>query len=152
MNKTLPLVTFAVGLSLGAWWGLHQAAPLVVTRAVSPFPTPVGAPNVGIDAAALRAIVRDELAIALRGKEDARPPSAQAPKAPTSPETLAKQREAQMEIDTLIAGGVWGNEQRFAFQQKISLLDPDQRDHALQELVTRLNSGALKVETNGPPL
>lgn len=155
MNKIAPLLALVVGCVLGAWWGLHQAAPEApsVDRPPQVEQTSSAASMpVTINATVLRAIIREEISAALRSKEQARPAESEAIAAPASPELLAKRHEAQEDIDALIGGGVWGNEQRVEFQQKLLLLDPDQRDHAMQELVTRLNSGALKVETNGPPL
>lgn len=157
MNKIVPFVTLAVGLGLGAWWGLHQVAPEAAPVAMRPVMQLTNSANlpgslVGIDVAALRALLREELAAVLRSKEGIKPASSQAQAAPVSPETLVKRREAQADVDALIAGGVWGDEQRFDFQQKILLLDAEQREHAMQELVIHLNGGALKVETNGPPL
>ncbi len=155
MSKIAPLLTMVVGCVLGAWWGLHQAAPEALS--VERLPPDAQAASVAsmpvaVDAPALRAIIREELSAALRSREKATPAEPEAVAAPASPELLAKRHEAQEDINALIGGGVWGNEQRVEFQQKLLLLDPEQRDHAMQELVTRLNSGALKVETNGPPL
>ena len=45
-----------------------------------------------------------------------------------------------------------GNEQRFNFQQKLVMLDPEQREHAMEQFATALNNGTLKVTTDGPPL
>jgi hypothetical protein len=72
--------------------------------------------------------------------------------APASPETVAKRREAEEQIDAMLAAGTWGNEQRFNFQQRLVLLDAEQKDRALQQLTTAINSGTLQVSTNGPPL
>lgn len=155
MSKIAPLLTLVVGCVLGAWWGFHQAAPevapVIPARPVEQTARAQSMP-LAIDASALRAIIREELSAALRSKEQTRPARLEAVAAPASPELSAKRREAQEEINALIGGGVWGNEQRVEFQQKLLLLDPEQRDHAMQELVTRLNNGTLKVETNGPPL
>jgi hypothetical protein len=52
----------------------------------------------------------------------------------------------------MVAGGVWGNEQRIQFQQRLAVLDPQERDRALQQLFITLNQGALKLQTGGPPL
>ncbi|HEY6922626.1 MAG TPA: hypothetical protein VI653_04095 [Steroidobacteraceae bacterium] len=158
MNKIVLLPTLAVGCVLGAWWGLHQA-PQGPTPDVAVRPSPEAArtanmpgPPSAIDVPTLRAILREELSVALRTKQQAGPAGAQAAEAPVSAEMVAKRREAQVDLNASIGGSVWGNEQRFEFQQKVLLLDPEQRERVMQELVTRLNSGALKVETDGPPL
>ena len=64
----------------------------------------------------------------------------------------AKRRDAQADIEGMVAGGVWGNEQQIQFQQRLAVLDPQERDRALQQLFTSLNQGALKLEAGQPPL
>ena len=52
----------------------------------------------------------------------------------------------------MLARGTWGNEQRLSFQQELIVLDPEQRERALQQITTAINTGALLVSTDGPPL
>ena len=153
MNKIIPVFTLALGLGVGAWWGRHQAAPeapvVVGVQPASPIApaAPTGAAS--IDMSALRTVIKEELASALGSKEGAR--TGGSPELPSA-ESLAKRREAQADIDAMVAGGVWGNEQRVDFQQRLSELGPEERERALHQLVTGLNQGTLKVETDGPPL
>jgi len=69
-----------------------------------------------------------------------------------SPERLAQRRAAQEQIEPMLARGTWGNEQRLSFQQELIVLDPEQRERALQQITTAINTGALLVSTDGPPL
>jgi hypothetical protein len=98
---------------------------------------------------ALRAMIREELASALAAKGGADQPVAIA-QPPPSPELVAQRRDAQTQINALVAGGVWGNEQRINFRQKLGVLDAEQREEAMQQLFSGINSGAIKVD--GPPL
>jgi len=43
-----------------------------------------------------------------------------------SPELIAQRREAVQDIQAMILTGEWGNTERAQFQQKFSLLDPEQ--------------------------
>jgi hypothetical protein len=157
VTKILPFGTLIIGLGLGAWWN-HQpvapaAAPAVAAQPAvhlaSWVPSPPAAPA-GVDPVALRAIIREELAAALSNEVD-RKPTAEPASTVVSPEIVAQRRDAQADIDALVAGSVWGNAQRANFQQRLSLLDPEQREHAMQELISGINSGALEVKTDGPP-
>jgi len=152
MNKLMPVVALAFGLAVGAWWGHHQASPQIPPFVAVPPAIPVApaAPIVmaSVDMSAVRKVIKEELASALGGKEGAR----SAPSPELSPESVAKRHEAQADIDAMVAGGVWGNEQRVGFQQRLAELGPAERERALQQLVTNLNQGALKVDTDGPPL
>jgi hypothetical protein len=98
---------------------------------------------------ALRTMIKQELTAALGAREGAKPAN---PPPPPSPETVAKRREAQADIEGMVAGGVWGNEQRIQFQRRLAVLDPQERDRALQQLFIGLNQGELKLQTGGPPL
>jgi hypothetical protein len=68
-----------------------------------------------------------------------------------SAETLARRGEAVQAIDGMLTKGVWDNNQRHSFEQKLMLLDPTQREHALQQLATGINSGAIRIRTGGQP-
>jgi hypothetical protein len=102
-----------------------------------------------IDMSALRTMIQQELTAALGAREGANPAN---PPPPPSPETLARRRDAQADIEGMVAGGVWGNDQRIQFQQRLAVLDPRERDRALQQLFISLNQGALKLQPGGPPL
>jgi len=110
----------------------------------------------------LRALIREEMVAALAarvgsgtagGASDTNSPGAPAPARDiVTPEKLSQRREAQEQIETMMSQGVWGNEQRLSFQQKLVLLDPEQRERALQQITTAINNGTLQVGTDGPPL
>jgi hypothetical protein len=154
MYKALSIVTLTLGLGIGAWWGHHQAR---VAASVAEVPSPtlyapataIPAVAASIDMSALRTMIKQELTAALGAREGVKPAN---PPPPPSPETLAKRRDAQADIEGMVAGGVWGNEQRIQFQQRLAVLDPQERDRALQQLFITLNQGALKLQTGGPPL
>jgi hypothetical protein len=155
MYKVLSIVMLALGLGVGAWWGNQQAPTLAapIAEATSPTPyalrTTLPAVAASIDMSALRTLIREELTAALDAKGGTKPANVPPP---PSPETLAKRRDAQADIEGMVAGGVWGNEQRIQFQQRLAVLDPQERDRALQQLFTSLNQGALKLEAGQPPL
>jgi hypothetical protein len=52
----------------------------------------------------------------------------------------------------IIAGGQWGDGERIRFHQQLAQLDPVQREQAMQNLVQAIDSGSLKVATEGPPI
>ncbi len=155
MYKVLPIVTLTLGLGVGAWWGQHQARVGAPSVAEVPSPAPdapamaIPAVAASIDMSALRTMIKQELTAALGAREGAKPAN---PPPPPSPETVAKRREAQADIEGMVAGGVWGNEQRIQFQRRLAVLDPQERDRALQQLFIGLNQGELKLQTGGPPL
>ena len=162
MTKIMPILTLAAGLGLGAWWGHERASPPAVAGGVpAAAGTPVAmrltdrpnalAPPATPDLSALRAMIREELASALAAKGGAGQPVAPpAQQPPPSPELVGQRRDAQAQISALIAGGVWGNEQRINFRQKLGALDAQQREEVMQQLFSGINSGAIKVD--GPPL
>jgi hypothetical protein len=159
MTKIMPILTLVVGSGLGAWWGQQQVAPAVVARGVpaasgstltmqlSDRPQAVAWPA-SPDLSALRAMIREELASALAGKGRPAPVVAET----ASPELVAQRRDAQAQISALIAGSVWGDAQRINFRQKLGVLNAEQREQAMQELISGINSGAIKVDDAGPPL
>ncbi|MBS0416518.1 MAG: hypothetical protein JSR66_02310 [Proteobacteria bacterium] len=148
------VVSVAAGMALG--WGLqplNSAAPIGKPSARATGVCEQRAPDKDIDVAAIKAIVRDELASALgRPSQVGALTQPASPRQPVSPQILAQQREAAETIDALIAGGIWGEEQRRAFHQKLLMLDSQQRRHALKQLMTGINSGAIHVTVSGPPL
>jgi hypothetical protein len=110
--------------------------------------------SAAIDVAQLRAVLREELPIALAADHGNRQPVVNTVKAPVpaSPELVAQRRDALQEIDAMISGGQWGNEERHAFQERLALLDPEQAERALQQVVRGLNEGTIEVTSDGPPL
>jgi hypothetical protein len=104
-----------------------------------------------LDAAQIRAMMREELAGALARQQPGAAPSAKADQ-PVSPEIQRKSQQAVQEANALIAGGVWGDEQRESFHQKMAYMSAAQQEEALQRLVQAIDGGSLKISTIGPPL
>ena len=159
MNKLIAISTLVLGFGLGAWC-VHQAESTETPASVANACTPAlikREPGLSVgradgDSAALRALIREEMTAVLAGKTVDGPAAVATVQANVSPETQSQRREAQEQIDTIISQGVWGNEQRLSFQQKLVMLDPEQKERALQQLTTAINNGALQISTDGPPL
>lgn len=166
MNKLVLIgVTLAVGIGMGTLLDRHlnpardgieasaegnaPSAPLQGTLSV---PGTSGTSAVTFDIEPLRAMIREELALAsskLQTKPDARPVAASGAEVnEASPE---QRRDSLQAVDTLINSGHWGDEERNTFHQRLAALDPQQREQAMQQLVQALNSGTLKASTVGPP-
>ena len=159
MNKLIAVGSLMLGFGGGAWWNYHSGSTdcaASVAHAESPAATrrepSLSAGRVDTDPSVLRALIREEVAAAVTAKVGSGPASPTRVQNAVSPEKQAQRREALEQIDALVAGGVWGNEQRLSFQQKLATLDPEQREHALLQAVSALNSGSLKITTDGPPL
>ena len=163
MNKLIAISSLVFGFGLGAWSGYHvgsaESADSVAhtdTLALVKREAGLSAGRADVDPGLLRALIREEksAALAARGgnellnKADAPIPAKDA----VTPEKLAQGREAQEQIDAMLSQGVWGNEQRLSFQQKLVVLDPEHRERALQQITTAINNGTLQVSTDGPPL
>jgi len=152
------VVALAIGGGLG--WTLHSPDPIATPLAAAPRSAAplVAATSVAsgtaIDAGLLRSVVREELAAALANQHDGRTSVDSAAKiAPAaSPELVAQRQEAMRDIESMVNGAEWGNEQRLGFQQRLALLAPDEAQRMLQQVVTELNQGAIRVTTDGPPL
>jgi hypothetical protein len=159
MKTLIAISTLVSGFCLGAWW-VHQSGSSEPSESpvVASNPTPIEREpsmpgRAQVDMSTLRALIKEEMTAVLAaksGNDHATAPAVVG--APVSAETLAERREAQEQIGTLIAQGVWGNEQRQNFQQKLVMLDPEQRERALQDLTTGINNGTIQVNTDGPPL
>jgi hypothetical protein len=108
----------------------------------------------GVDAAQIRAMMREELAGALARQQPG--PGGTAPTAkadePPSPEIQRKSQQAVQEANALIAGGEWGDQQRESFHQKMAFMSATQQEEAMQRLVQAIETGSVKVSTIGPPL
>src|SRR5215472_491372 len=99
MTKILPILTLAVGLGMGVWWGHQRAAPPAVAGGV---PAAAGTPvtmrltdrpdavvlPTNPDLSALRAVIREELASALAANRGAGQPVATLAQPPPSPELV----------------------------------------------------------------
>jgi hypothetical protein len=166
MNKLIAIGALTLGVGLGAWGGYQvgsvesSAAAAGIDRAPMTRES-LSAGRAAVDSAALRALIREEMAAALavRSGSGAAAPQAEAARAATgarkeavSPEILEQRRDAQQQIDTIVSQGVWGNDQRLSFQQHLVKLDPEEKERALQRITTAINNGALQVSTDGPPL
>ena len=162
MNKLIAMGALVVAFGSGTWCG-YTVAPATETASatLNSIPALVNRDRslvegrADVDSSALRALIRQEMDSALAAQPHAAAAAgskAAGSPAPASPETVAKRREAEEQIDAMLAAGTWGNEQRFNFQQSLVLLDAEQKDRALQQLTTAINSGTLQVSTDGPPL
>jgi hypothetical protein len=159
MNKLIAVGSLMLGFGGGAWWN-HHSGPTDCAASMAHVETPaatlrepgLSAGRVDTDPSVLRALIREEVAAAVTAKVGSGPASPTRVQNAVSPEKQAQRREALEQIDALMAGGVWGNGQRLSFQQKLATLDPEQREHALLQAVSALNSGSLKITTDGPPL
>jgi hypothetical protein len=159
MSRIIPIVTLILGLGVGAGWGYHSGA--AVSRGdvmVAPEAPPVAqaeavtvATSVNNVEAAQCTAFRQELTKALASHKDGPGDRAAAAPAVVSAEDVAARQAAQTDIEALVAGNVWGNEQRSEFRAKLAMLDSEQQKLVMQNLVLALNSGAMKLQTNGPP-
>jgi hypothetical protein len=151
MNRTIVICAVSLGVGLGAGWALRPAAPASEPPLGAQSSAPaLGAPMAqlapaSVDLSAMRALIREELAGAADGKRGNAQPASEQPGSPVSAETLARRGEAVQAIDGMLTNSVWDNDQRRSFEQKLMLLDPNQREHALQQLATGINSGAIRI-------
>jgi len=152
------VVALTIGAGLG--WTLHSPDPIATPVAAAirfASPTTAATPatsGTAIDVGLLRSVMREELAAALANQRNdgTSVGSAQKTVPPASPELVAQRQEAMREIESMVNGAEWGNEQRLGFQQKLALLAPDDAQRMLQQVVTGLNQGTIRVTTDGPPL
>jgi hypothetical protein len=158
-------VTLAIGIGMGTLLdrnllnsresvadGADGDIPSAPLQGTLSLPGSTGTSAVTLDIEPLRAMVREELALAsakTQGRPDGR--SVAAPSAQINEATAELRRDSLQAVDTMISSGQWGDEERNAFHQKLAVLDPQQREQAMQQLVQALNSGSLKVSTVGPP-
>lgn len=158
MIKATLLCVTSLAVGTGVGWQLHGDAELPAPRTLASAPTSqpsmsrpaFASPTNTLDIEQVRAVLREELAALAKNRPgQATPVLAQQP---ATPELVAKRRVAAEEIETMIRGGSWGNEQRMAFHQRIGMLDPEQGARMLREVTIALNNGTLQVSTNGPPL
>jgi hypothetical protein len=171
MNKLIAISSLVLGIGVAGWCGYQIGfvrSPAPVAKADGPALTKLvpglSAGRADVDSAALRALIREEMTAVLAractslptaasaGKAGASPAGSTPAQAAASPELQAQRREAAEQIDALVAQGIWGNEQRMSFHEKLATLDPQQREHAMEQFATAVNNGTLKVSTDGPPL
>ena len=174
MNKLIAIGILVGGLGAGGWSG-YQLGSVGSAGSDEP-PAKAEAPaltklvpglsqgRADVDSAALRVLIREEMTAALAkaggslptatppGKSGGAPPASAPAQESVSPEVQAQRREAMEQVNAMVVQGTWGNEQRMSFQEKLSMLDPQQRDQAMQRFATAINSGSLTVTTDGPPL
>jgi hypothetical protein len=163
MLKIGVLCTLCIGVGAGIGWSSRSttstgnldscAQGLVESQPARPIWGSAVA-SAPLDATQLRAVIREELAAARSDKGGDRDVAAIAAvsQPPASAATLTERREAMQSIDSMVASGQWGNEERFGFQQRLMKLDPQQAELALQKVLVALNTGAIRVHTDGPPL
>jgi hypothetical protein len=160
MNKFVLLgVTLTAGIGMGALLDRNLFNPSHAALEVSPplqgtlsVPGTSVTSAVSFDIEPLRAMVREELALASSKAQAKSGASSSVPQpAPVAEASSEQRRDSLQAVDTLISSGHWGNEERNTFHQKLAVLDPQQREQAMQQLVQALNSGTLKASTEGPP-
>jgi len=152
-------VIAGVSVHLTRTAGPTPAVPRLETQHTGTVPQtiPFQTQNVGsagLDAAQIRAMMREELAGALARQQPGPggSPAAAKADAPVSAEIQRKSQQAVQEANALIAGGEWGDEQRESFHQKMAFMSAAQQEDAMQRLVQAIDSGSVKVSTLGPPL
>jgi hypothetical protein len=168
MSKLVEISAVVLGIGLGAWSGYQLGSTRsAASMAHADMPTlekreaGFSAGRAGTDPDKLRALIREEMSsvLAQQGWRSPEAPSSGADKGAASsagedgsPERVAQRREAQEHIEAMLAQGTWGNEQRLSFQRELIVLGPEERERALQQITTAINTGALLVNTDGPPL
>ncbi len=150
----------SVFVGIGAGWALHgtgsadtreSATPATAQIAQLPVPQPETGAQSALNLADLHAAIRDELAAARSQSANERQaaPAAKG-NAPASAEVIAQRREAVQDIQAMIATGEWGSTERALFQQKFSMLDPDQARQVLQQVTMGLNNGTIHSQLDLP--
>jgi septal ring-binding cell division protein DamX len=157
MYKIIVVCAVSLSVGLSAGWALHSTAPSSVPSVGAQPVTPAaGAPvaplaSASVDMSTMRAMLREELAGAAADKRSEAEPASAQPANPASVQTLARRDEAAQAIDGMLAKSVWDANQRRSFEQTLMLLDPNQREHALQQLATGINSGAIRIHFGARP-
>jgi hypothetical protein len=169
MNKLIAIGILVSGLGVGGWSGYQlgsvgtdEPPAKADAPALTKLVPGLSPGRADVDSAALRVLIREEMTAALaragsslpppQGKSGAAAPASTPVQETASPEVQAQRREALEQVNAMVVQGTWGNEQRMSFQEKLSMLDPQQRDQAMQRFATAINSGSLTVTTDGPPL
>jgi hypothetical protein len=161
MVRLWSFCALSVVMGAGIGWALHgsnsadanesaASAPARVAQLVLSQPPPASAS--GLDLAQLHAAIREELAAASQSPVASKQTATTATKenAPASAELIAKRREAMQDIQTMIASGQWGENERAEFQQKFGMLDPEQARQSLQQVLIGLNNGSIQALTKVP--
>ena len=155
MNVSLPLVLAAglvVGFGAGALVprpgpGPVSSSPPVATRSVERVERCVAAGLSDADVARLR----DEVITAVQGElavADGPAAAAPVPAPPTAEQTEAVKSGLQL-VKTAIEHGRWTEDDAAALRLQFSAMTDEGRDGALSQLAMAINSGRLKLETQG---
>ena len=112
--------------------------------------TPVSA--VTLDADQMRAIVREELALAATRTQAVDRRAPQAKPAPVNSASTQEQHQAAVRAEAIIQTGQWGNAERSDFRQQLGLMSPEERERVTQQWIQAMESGSVKVSTTGPML
>jgi len=145
-------------IGIGAGWALHGSGSADTNESATPGTAPIAqlvlpqqqmAVQSGLDLAQLHAAIRDELAASRSQSGNERQAAAKG-NAPASPELIAQRREAVQDIQTMIATGEWGDTERAQFQQKFSILNPEQARQVLQQVTMGLNNGTIHSQVDMP--
>lgn len=160
MVRSWSVCAVSAVIGIGAGWALHgsgsadtneSAAPGTAQVAQLLVPQPQAEAQSGLNLAQLHAAIAEELAAARSQSANERQAAAAAKAtAPASPELIAQRREAVQDIQAMIATGEWGNTERAQFQQKFSLLDPEQARQVLQQVTMGLNNGTIHSQIDLP--
>jgi hypothetical protein len=146
-------------IGIGAGWALHGPGSADTNESATPgsaqvaqlvLPQPQAAAQSGLDLAQLHAAIREELVASRSQPANERQVAAAKANAPASPELIAQRRAAVQDIQAMIATGEWGDTERAQFQQKFSLLDPDQARQVLQQVTMGLNNGTIHSQIDLP--
>lgn len=165
MSKIAYIGGVVLAVCAGVGWALHGSNSANDSGATAGVQAPqlqnaftkTGPAAPSIDAVLLRAIIREELAAAARASgggnvQQVREAVQTTAPAPVTPELLEQREVARQTIDSMIASGVWSNESRLTFQQKLAFLSPEQAQQALQQVTVGLNNGTIQATTDGPPI
>jgi hypothetical protein len=152
MNKILITSLVSLVAGLGAGWGLHPAASSAtapgdagVELVAAPLTGSASSVVASVDLTAMRAMVREELAAAKLGQGGNAATTATA--VPSSAVTTMRSGEALQTVDSMLASGTWDASQRRAFEQNVLLLDPTQRQQAVQRLAIGINNGSIRLHS-----
>jgi hypothetical protein len=151
--RLLPVLTLATGLIAGLL--LDVALRPAPARPAPPTTTIVPAaerscPAAGasVDPALVRRLVAEALADTRAPAPPEEPPAAPAP----SPERVAAAAEAADLVDRAVSAGRWTDADARGLRARLPLLTAEAREEALSRFFGALNSGRLRVETEGRPL
>jgi hypothetical protein len=149
------LAAVALVVALAYWAGRRQAdghgsAPSQVSAAARPLVIERNLAG-GLDSEELRAVVREELALAQRSEHDEPDPE---PIEPSDPVRAAKVAQAASSashaIEVGIADGLWDERDRDALREQLPYLGERETHAVLSPLFQAIN--AQRVKLDGPPI